>query len=88
MEEECCKGGMPQGMASRVALSIIVFFGWLIFIIIWFVFYASAYSLLENIAVIVVAFLVGIAVLAVSWATWGMKFSTRMAEKHAKKRGK
>jgi len=26
-KEECCEGEMPQGMGSRVALSIIVFFG-------------------------------------------------------------
>lgn len=78
MKDDCCEGGMPPGLASRVAVSIIVFFGWLVFLIIWLVFYAGSYSLLENIAVIVVAFLVGIAILAAMWASWGMKFSRKM----------
>ena len=78
MKDECCEDGMPEGMILRVAMSIIVFFGWLIFLVVWLFFYAGRFSVLENIGIVVVAFLVGVAVLAVAWATWGMKYGKHM----------
>ena len=79
MKDECCEGEMPPGLASRVAVSIAVFFGWLVFLVIWLIFYAGSYSVMENIGIVVVAFLVGVAVLAMMWASWGIKFG-KMAE--------
>ncbi len=75
------KQGMPPGLASRVAVSIIVFFGWLVFIIIHMAFFASSYSLYQNIAIVLVAVLIGIAILAVMWASWGIKFGKECSEK-------
>ncbi len=64
----------PPGMASRVAVSIIVFFGLLIFSIIYVAFFASTFSLFQKIAVILVAILVAIAILGAMWASWGIKY--------------
>jgi hypothetical protein len=70
-----------------------VFFGWLIFLVVWLFFYAGKYSMLENIGIVVVAFLVGIAILAIMWASWGIKYGKKMEhkkdspeERHAKRR--
>ena len=75
------KREMPPGLALRVAVSIIVFFGWLIFTIIHFAFFAQSFSLYQNIAVILVALLIGIAILAVMWASWGIKFGKSWKDK-------
>ena len=64
----------PPGMASRVAVSIIVFFGLLIFSIIYVAFFASTFDLFQKIAVILVAILVAIAILGAMWASWGIKY--------------
>ncbi len=68
----------PPGLALRVAISIIVFFGLLIFPIIYVAFFASSYSLIQQIAIIVVALLVGIAILGAMWASWGIKFGKEL----------
>jgi len=62
------------GFTWRVSLSIIVFFGWAIFLILWLLFYAGDFNAYQNIAVILVTILVGIAILAASWASWGIKY--------------
>ncbi|HLB71965.1 MAG: hypothetical protein OIN88_13520 [Candidatus Methanoperedens sp.] len=63
----------PPGLALRVAVSIIIFFGWLIFAIIYMAFYASSFSLFQSIAIVLVVFLTGIAILGAMWASWGIK---------------
>ncbi len=84
MKEECCEGEMPPGLGSRVAVSIAVFFGWLVFLVVWLVFFAKGFSVIENIGIALVAFLVGIAVLAMAWASWGIKYGKKMERwKHA-----
>ncbi|HLB71030.1 MAG: hypothetical protein OIN88_11540 [Candidatus Methanoperedens sp.] len=62
----------PPGVASRVIVSIIVFFGLLIFSIIYVAFFASSFSLFQQIAVILVALLVGIVILGVMWTSWSI----------------
>lgn len=64
----------PPGLASRVVVSIIVFFGLLIFSIIYVAFFASTFGLFQKIAVILVAILVAIAILGAMWASWGIKY--------------
>ncbi len=64
----------PPGLAPRVAVSIIVFFGLLIFAIIYVAFFAASYSTFQKIAVIVVAILVATAILGAMWASWGIKY--------------
>lgn len=64
----------PPGMASRVAVSIIIFFGLLIFSIIYVAFFASTFSFFQKISVIIVAMLVSIAVLGAMWSSWAIKY--------------
>ncbi len=74
----------PPGLAPRVAVSIIVFFGLLIFSIIYAAFFASSFSLFQKIAVIVVAILVAVAILGAMWASWGIKYGKGWKEKECK----
>jgi hypothetical protein len=63
----------PEGMGWRIALSIVTFFGAIIAVILWLFFYAGSYNVYQNIAVVVVIFLVFIAVMGAAWASWGMR---------------
>jgi hypothetical protein len=76
--------GMPKegldamrtaGFGWRVAVSIAVFFGWLIFLIIWLFFYATDYSVFQNLAMILVSIIAGIGILAGTWVSWGLRFA-------------
>jgi hypothetical protein len=62
-------------MAWRIALSIVLFFGLIVFIIIWLFFFAGAFNAYQNIAIVIVALLVffgvGAAVWATMWMRWG-----------------
>ncbi|VVB54700.1 Uncharacterised protein [uncultured archaeon] len=71
----------PPGLALRVAVSIIVLFGLLIFAIIYVAFFASTISLFQKIAVILVAILVATAILGAMWASWGIKYGKAWKEK-------
>ncbi len=75
---------IPPGMASRVAITIIIFFGLLIFAIIYVAFFASAFSFYQKIAVIVVALLVATAILGAMWASWGIKYGKDYKERGCK----
>ena len=65
------------GFAWRVSLSIIVGVGWLVFLILWVTFYAAAFTLLENIVIILVSMLIVGAILGASWASWGIKYGRK-----------
>jgi len=75
---------IPPGLAPRVSVSIIVFFGLLIFSIIYVAFFAASYSLFQKIAVIVVAILVATAILGVIWASWGIALGKEWKDKSCK----
>lgn len=62
----------PPGLGPRVVVSIIVFFGLLIFSIIYVAFFAISFSLFQKIAVILVAILAATAILGAMWALWGI----------------
>lgn len=68
------------GFGWRVSLSIGVFFGWLVFLIIWLFFYADDYDVFQNIAVFLVSVLVGIGILAAMWAPWGIRYAGQMGK--------
>ncbi len=74
----------PPGLAPRVVVSIIVFFGLLIFAIIYVAFFASTFSLFQKIAVILVAILVATAILGAMWASWGIKYGKEWKGKGCK----
>jgi uncharacterized RDD family membrane protein YckC len=74
----------PPGLAIRVVVSIIVFFGLLIFAIIYVAFFSISYNLFQKIAVIMVAILVATAILGAMWASWGIKYGKEWKEKSCK----
>lgn len=65
--------GMGKGFGWRVALSIVVSVGWLIFLIIWLGFFAADYSGYQNLAIFLVSVLVLAGILGATWAVWAMK---------------
>ncbi|MCX9009685.1 MAG: hypothetical protein OIN66_01065 [Candidatus Methanoperedens sp.] len=64
---------VPPGLEPRVAVSIVVLFGGLIFAIIYVAFFAASFSLFQKVAVVLVVLLVMIAILGLMWASWGMR---------------
>ncbi len=66
----------PPGLEPRVAISIVVLFGGLIFAIIYVAFFAASYSLFQKIAVILVVILAMTAILGLMWASWGIRQGT------------
>lgn len=65
--------GWVDGMGWRVGVSIVTFFGSMIAVILWLFFYATSFSVYQNIALVVVILLAFIAVMGATWASWGMK---------------
>jgi len=70
---------MPPGLASRVAVSIVVGLGWLLFLVIHLAFYAEGFNIYKNLAIILASILVVAAILAPVWVHWGMKYGPRYA---------
>lgn len=81
-EEEIKKS---SGFRWKVSLSIIVSIGWLVFLILWFAFYASNYTVYQNIAIILVSILIMCAILGASWASWGIKYGWKDENDKGKK---
>jgi len=69
-DEEC---EMPQGFASKIAVSIAVGVGWLIFLVVFLFFYASNYTIYQNIAIFILSILVVCVILGPMWAYWAIK---------------
>ena len=65
--------GWAEGMGWRVGVSIVTFFGSMIAVILWLFFYATSFSVYQNIALVVVILLAFIAIMGATWASWGMK---------------
>ncbi len=59
---------------GRLVVSIVLGAGWLIFLILWLFFFAMDYSVYQNIAIILVSFIVEATLQAVTWIPWNMKF--------------
>jgi hypothetical protein len=72
------KQEVPPGLTPRVVVSIIIFFGMLIFAKIYVAFFASSFSLFQQIAVILVAILVATAILGVMWSAWGINLEKKL----------
>ena len=80
-DEEIMEPEKTPGFAWRVSLSIIVGIGWLVFLILWFFFYATDYTIYQNIAIILVSILIMCAILGASWASWGIKYGNSFRKK-------
>jgi RsiW-degrading membrane proteinase PrsW (M82 family) len=79
---------IPAGLGLRVAISIIVVFGWLIYAIVHVVFFWENFSTTQNIALIIITFLVGVAILGAMWAAWGIGIGKQFSEKNDKEKSK
>jgi len=64
---------MGKGFGWRVALSIVVSVGWLIFVILWLGFLAGDYSGYQNLAIILVSVLALAGILGATWVIWAIK---------------
>ena len=77
MEEKCEEMMETKGMGWRVSLSIIASVGWLVFLLIWFFFYAASMSNWEkNVAIFLLSLIVLCAILGIPWAMWGWRRQT------------
>ena len=66
-----------KGLRWRVSLSILIGVGWLVFLLLWLFFYASAYSWEKNLAIFLLSLLIIVGILGISWAFWGLRHSTK-----------
>lgn len=60
-------------MGWKPSLSIIFGVGWLIFLILWFAFYAGEYSWEKNFAIILLSILIVFLLIGGMWAIWGIR---------------
>ncbi len=92
-KNECHEGEMPPGLASRVAVSIVVGVGWLIFLIVFLWFYAGDFGISKSLAIFIISVLVVGGILGPIWAHWGIKYGhawekktkTRMTKRKRKR---
>jgi hypothetical protein len=73
--------GKAPGLGWRVALSAVMGVGWVVFVVLWLMFFASGFSVLQNLAIISISLLVMAAILGAAWAPWAIKYGG----KHTKK---
>jgi len=71
---------MPPGLASRIAVSVVVGVAWLVFLIIFFAFCADRFSVYQNLAVFLASILVVGAILGPMWVYWGIKVASKYGE--------
>jgi membrane protein YdbS with pleckstrin-like domain len=71
----------PEGLGTRVTVSILAFFGAVIGIILWLFFYAQNFNIYQNIAIVAVILMGFIAAMAATWAAWGMRQSAWQGDK-------
>ncbi len=69
--------GMGRGMGWRIALSIILFFGLIAFIIVWLFFFADGFSGFQNLAIFLLALVAFFGLQAAVWATMWMRWGKR-----------
>lgn len=65
------------GFSTRIGISIVAFFALVVFLIIWLFFYAGAFGILQNIAVVLSAIVLFIAVMAGAWVSWGIRYAQK-----------
>ena len=69
------------GFGLRVALSIVVFFGLIAFVILWLFFFADSFNLYQNLAMLLIAILVFVGLMGAGWASWGIKYGRKFEGK-------
>lgn len=67
------EGKHKKDLGLKPSISIIVCVGWLIFIILWFAFYASGYTWEKNLAILLLSVLILFLLLGGMWALWSLR---------------
>ena len=60
---------------KKIYASIAVAFGWLLFLALWLFYYATSFSILQNIAIFLVSLVVAAILLILLWLPWALKHS-------------
>ncbi|MGZ4903793.1 MAG: hypothetical protein ACXVIG_04430 [Halobacteriota archaeon] len=63
----------PQPSLRMMYAGIGMGFAWLLFVALWLIFYASGFSILQNIGIFVLSVVVIGALEALLWVPWSMK---------------
>jgi hypothetical protein len=64
---------VKQQPMNRIYASIALGLGWLLFLALWLFYYATTYSVLQNIAVFIVSIVVVTVIAIALWVPWAMK---------------
>jgi hypothetical protein len=64
---------MDTQLRGRVAATVIAFFGWLAFIVLYLAFFAGGLDFWQKLAVFIASGSILIAIIAVAWIQWAMK---------------
>jgi len=75
----------PSGLASRVVASIVICAAWLVFVLVFAVFYASNFGLLQSVVIVLVSLIIVGAAIGAMWASWGIRFGYAEERKKRKK---
>ena len=62
-----------QPPSKRVYASIVVAFGWLLFLALWLFYYATSFSIVQNIAVFLLSLVAAGVIVTVLWVPWAMR---------------
>jgi len=62
-----------EDLGIKPSLSIVGGVGWLIFVILWFAFYATNYSWEKNLAILLLSILIIFLLLGCMWAIWSLR---------------
>ncbi|MGZ7069682.1 MAG: hypothetical protein ACXVHS_08990 [Methanobacterium sp.] len=63
----------PQPEPKRIYATIIIGMLWLLFLGLWLFYYAAFYSILQNIAVFLISFVIVGAIIIPIWLPWSLK---------------
>lgn len=67
-------GHVMAGMRWRTVASIVIGFGWVVFILLFAGFWSGGLSPFQNIVIFFVSIVVALGILAAMWAGWGMRW--------------
>ncbi len=67
-------GAFGRSLRIRVSVSIVTLFGWLSFVLLFLAFWEDTFSGAQTAVVLVVSVLAFVAILGVTWASWGMRY--------------
>jgi hypothetical protein len=67
-------GHMMAGMRWRSVASIVIGFGWVLFILLFAGLWSASFSLFQNIVIFFASIVFALGILAAMWAGWGMRW--------------